>query len=237
VNRLLELAAIGARETMMAQAVNSHNLANAGTPGFRKDLAVYSGTGESGGLSTSIDFSQGTVVSTGHSLDVAVAGQGYIAVGTPEGGEAYSRRGDLRIDAVTQGLTNGAGQPIMGNGGPVVLPPFSELAIGSDGTVSIRPLGGDVNGLAVVDQIKLVNLNEADLEKGLDGLMRLANGGVADFDTTVKLTSGALEGSNVNPVEALVRMIDLARKFESQVKMMQTAEENRQSLNDIMKFS
>lgn len=222
---------------MMAQAVNSHNLANAGTPGFRKDLAVYSGTGQSGGLSTSIDFSQGTIHSTGHNLDVAVAGEGYIAVGTPEGGEGYSRRGDFRVDAVTGGLTNGAGQPIFGNGGPVILPPFSELAIGSDGTVSIRPLGGDVNGLAVVDQIKLVTLDEANLEKGLDGLMRLGNGATADFDSTVKLTSGALEGSNVNPVESLVRMIDLARKFESQVKMMQTAEENRQSLNDIMKFS
>ena len=237
MNRLLELAAIGARETMMAQAVNSHNLANASTPGFRKDLAVYSGTGESAGLSTSIDFSQGTIHSTGHNLDVAVAGEGYIAVGTPEGGEGYSRRGDFRVDAVTGGLTNGAGQPIFGNGGPVILPPFSELAIGSDGTVSIRPLGGDVNGLAVVDQIKLVTLDEANLEKGLDGLMRLGNGATADFDSTVKLTSGALEGSNVNPVESLVRMIDLARKFESQVKMMQTAEENRQSLNDIMKFS
>jgi flagellar basal-body rod protein FlgF len=237
VNRLLELAALGARETMMAQAVNSHNLANASTPGFRKDLAVYSGTGQSGGLSTTIDLSQGTIHSTGHNLDVAIAGEGYIAVGTPEGGEGYSRRGDFRIDSVSGALMNGAGQPIFGNGGPVVLPQFSELAIGSDGTVSIRPIGGDVNGLAVVDQIKLVTLNEANLEKGLDGLMRLSNGGIADFDSTVRLTSGALEGSNVNPVESLVRMIDLARKFESQVKMMQTAEENNQSLNQIMKFS
>ena len=236
MNRLLELSALGARETMLAQSINSHNLANASTPGFRKDLMTYTGTVLDSGVKTGIDLAPGTVQGTGKALDVAITGPGYFAIQTPEGGEAYSRRGDFKLDAQGQ-LTNGVGNPIFGEGGPIALPPHSDLVIGGDGTISIRPLGEQANALQVVDRLRLVNVDEAQLEKGLDGYLRLPPGQIPEADGAVKVVSGALEASNVNPVESMVRMIDLARKFESHIKMMSTAKENETKLNQIMKFS
>jgi len=236
MSRLLELAALGARETMLAQAMNSNNLANASTPGFRKDLMTYTGTTRVEGIQSGVDLGAGAVQGTGNTLDVAISGDGYFAIQTPEGGEAYSRRGDFRVDAQGQ-LKDGVGNPILGDGGPIALPPYSDLVIGADGTVSIRPLGEQSNALQAVDRLRLVNVGDQALEKGFDGYLRLPQGQTLDPDGAVKVVSGALESSNVNPVESMVRMIDLARKFESHVKMMSTDEKNRTSLNQIMRFS
>lgn len=240
MNVMVRLAMSGARETMMAQAVNTHNLANASTAGFRADLVkftdeVVDGSGESR-LVNAVDFTQGRLQTTGRNLDVALNGKGWIAVQAPDGGEAYSRRGDLRVD--NNGLlTNGAGQPIIGNGGPIAVPPFSEIEIGKDGTISIQPLGQPPNSLAVVDRIKLVGVNEGLLSKGEDGLIRLPEGVDAAPSGEIELISGTLESSNVNSIETMVRMIDLARRFESQIKMMETSEENDRSMTSVMRIS
>ncbi len=236
MNRLLELAALGARETMMAQSVNANNLANTSTPGFRKDLINYTGTKQTEGLVTAVDLAPGNVQGTGHHLDVAISGEGYFAVQSPNGSEAYSRRGDFRVDSLGQ-MTDGAGNPVIGEGGPVALPPFSSLEIGTDGTISIFPLGDSSAEPLVIDRLKLVTLDESLLEKGLDGFLRLPQGQVVPPDAQVKVVSGALEASNVSPVDALVRMIDLQRKFESHVEMMETAKENRQRLDSVMTFN
>ncbi len=240
MNVMVRLAMSGARETMMAQAVNTHNLANASTAGFRADLVkftdeVVDGSGESR-LVNAVDFTQGRLQTTGRNLDVALNGKGWIAVQAPDGGEAYSRRGDLRVDNNGQ-LTNGAGQPIIGNGGPIAVPPFSEIEIGKDGTISIQPLGQPPNSLAVVDRIKLVGVNEGLLTKGEDGLIRLPEGVDAVPSGEIELISGTLESSNVNSIETMVRMIDLARRFESQIKMMETSEENDRSMTSVMRIS
>ena len=240
MNVMVRLAMSGARETMMAQAVNTHNLANASTAGFRADLVkftdeVVDGSGESR-LVNAVDFTQGRLQTTGRNLDVALNGKGWIAVQAPDGGEAYSRRGDLRVDNNGQ-LTNGAGQPIIGNGGPIAVPPFSEIEIGKDGTISIQPLGQPPNSLAVVDRIKLVGVNEGLLTKGEDGLIRLPEGVDAVPSGEIELISGTLESSNVNSIETMVRMIDLARRFESQIKMMETSEENDRSMTTVMRIS
>ena len=159
-----------------------------------------------------------------------------MAVESVNGSEAYTRRGDLRVDSVGQ-LTNGAGQKIMGNGGAVSLPPYSQLSIGSDGTISIVPLGQGPEATAVVDKIRLVKLANDQLYKDEAGELRLPETEVAEPDSELSLVSGALESSNVNPIEAMVKMIDLARKFESQIKMMQTSEENQQAMTSVMKIS
>ena len=159
-----------------------------------------------------------------------------MAVESANGSEAYTRRGDLRVDSVGQ-LTNGAGQKIMGNGGAVSLPPYSQLSIGSDGTISIVPLGQGPETTAVVDKIRLVKLANDQLYKDEAGELRLPETEVAEPDSELSLVSGALESSNVNPIEAMVKMIDLARKFESQIKMMQTSEENQQAMTNVMKIS
>ena len=246
MDRMIFIAMSGAKEAMTAQAVNTNNLANVSTTGFRSDFEsrlsqqVY-GPGQPSRVygsveGSGIDFSQGSIVSTGRELDMAINGNGWLAVQAPDGSEAYTRAGDLRVDELGR-LTTGSGLAVLGNGGPVSIPPSAKLEIGGDGTISIQPIGQAVNTLAVVDRIKLVNPPHAQLRKGEDGLIRLASGQPALADANVTVVSGSLESSNVNSVEAMVRMIELAREFETHVKMMRTAEENDKAASAIMQMS
>jgi flagellar basal-body rod protein FlgF len=178
-------------------------------------------------------MSEGVVRTTGRNLDIAISGGGWIAVQGQDGMEGYSRRGDLHLDSFGQ-LMDGAGRPILGNNGPIALPPFSSVEIAADGTISVQPLGSPANTMAVVDRIKLTEPNQEALLRGEDGLMRLPEDGIADASANVRVTAGSLEGSNVNAVGEMVKMIDLARRFEGQVKLMQSAQENQQALSKIM---
>lgn len=243
---LVWVAMTGARQTELAQAVNSNNLANAGTTGFRADLHAFSslpvrGFGEptrvnavAGNYGT--DYARGSTLSTGRDLDVAVQGEGFIAVQAPDGSEAYTRAGDLRVNSVGV-MTNGAGHPVLGNAGPVAVPPHASITVGADGTISIQPLGQGPETLATVDRIRLVRPDHGELEKGPDGLLRLRDGAVADPDAEVRLTSGALESSNVNVAESLVSMIELARRYELQVKVMKTASEDADKAAQLLAMS
>ncbi len=245
MDRMLYVAMSGAKETLLAQATNSSNLANANTPGFLADLQQFRSMPVFGdGYPTrvyalserpDVDFKSGSIVQTGKDLDVALNGKGWIAVQAPDGSEAYTRRGDLVLDANGL-LTTGNGLPVIGNGGPIAIPPAEKIDIAPDGTISIRPLGQAVNELAIVDQIKLINPDNSDMEKGMDGLMRLKAGVSAEPDSTLQLVSGALESSNVNVVDSMVDMIELSRRFEIQVKMMKTAEEMEQSSTSLLRF-
>ena len=243
MDRVVFLMASGAKQLMHAQAVNSHNLANANTVGFQADLANFRtqlvegpghesrayATGENAGAR----FDKGTIQSTGRTLDVAVNGDGWIAVQAADGSEAYTRAGNLRVNINGQLLT-GAGHPVMGDAGPIVVPEFEKLEIGLDGTISIRPVGQQPNTLAEVGRIKLVTPPQNELAKGQDGLLRTRTGVPAPAATDVTLISGALESSNVNSVEALVDMIGLARQFEMSVKIMQTAKEMDEQTSQLM---
>ncbi len=245
MDRLLYVAMSGAKETLHAHAVNTHNLANANTVGFRADLDAFNsmpvyGPGYASrayalASDVEVDFTAGGLMTTGRELDVAVNGGGWIAIQAPDGNEAYTRAGDLRIDSSGL-LTTGAGQPVMGNAGPIAISPYQKLEIGNDGTISIQPLGQDPNTLAIVDRIKLVNPDVANLIKGQDGLIRTKNGAPALPDAGIRLVSGSLESSNVNSIESMVKMIDLARQFELQVKMMSTSEENDKATASLMQL-
>lgn len=235
MDKYLYVAMSGAKETLRAQAVNSHNLANASTTGFRADLAAFQtravdGTGfASRAYATNAtigwDTTTGALLSTGRDLDVAVNGEGWIAVQTPDGGEAYTRAGDLRVD--TGGaLRNGAGDLVLGDGGPITVPQSNSVLVGADGSVSIVPLGQGPETTAVIGRIKLVKPPVDSLERGADGLFRLKGGAAAPADASVQLASGVLESSNVNAAGAMVEMIELARRFELQVKAIRTAEED-----------
>lgn len=244
MDRFLYVAMTGAREVQLAQAVTANNLANVSTTGFRATLAgtahvglegpghaearAYAAIGSQG-----TDFSSGPIVATGRALDVAVEGSGWIAVQAPDGGEAYTRAGDLQIDAFGR-LTTGSGLPVLGDGGPIAVPPHESLQIGSDGTVSIRPLGQQASALAQVGRIRLVDPPEQELARGEDGLFRLAGGQPAEADAGVTLRSGALEGSNVSSIQAMVEMIEHARAFEMHVRLMDTAEQNDQASSRLL---
>lgn len=233
---LLVSAMNSATQIMQAQAVNTNNLANVSTDGFKAEIAYISGIESGEGVRSTPDLSAGGVRTTGQSLDISIDGDGWIAVLADDGSESYTRRGDLRVDAFGQ-LSNGVGHQILGNSGPIALPPFSEIEIGKDGTISIQPLGQTPNTMAVVDRIKLVLLEDIDLGRGEDGLIRLTSGEVAAADASVRISSGSLEASNVNAVSEMVKMIDLARRFEYQVKLMQTADQNATSLSQIMSMN
>ncbi|QBQ54606.1 flagellar basal-body rod protein FlgF [Nitrosococcus wardiae] len=246
MDRMLYVAMTGAQQMMQATAANNHNLANLNTTGFRADLSQFRSMPVFGaGYPTrvyamaerpGVDFTPGVLQSTDRELDVAVQGEGLIAVQGFDGNEAYSRAGNLKISS-NGILTTGAGQPVLGEGGPVAIPPAETVEIGTDGTISIRPLGQEANTLAVLDRIKLVNPPLAQLKKGEDGLLRLADGTAAPPDASVSLASGMLEASNVNGVDAMVEMIALARQYEMQVKMMQAAEELDASSAQMLRMS
>jgi flagellar basal-body rod protein FlgF len=246
MDRMLYIAMTGATQTMLAQTANTHNLANASTTGFRADLEAFRampvyGQGHPSRVYAmaerpGTDLSSGTVTATGRELDVAVNGDGWIAVQAADGSEAYTRAGDLRVSSNGQ-LVNGAGHAVLGNGGPVAIPPSEKIEIGVDGTITSRALGQAPNTLAAVDRIRLVNPPKADLMKGADGLMRLRSGESVEPDVNVRLVAGSLESSNVNAVEAMVNMITLSRQFEMQVKAMRTTEEIDQSAAQILRMS
>ena len=238
MDKLLYTSTSAAQQIMQAQSVNSNNLANVSTTGFRADFVqalsvpiygegipsrVYSETGND-----ATNFQPGNFQTTGRSLDIAIQGDGFIAVQGKNGSEGYTRAGDLRIAENGQ-LTTGTGLVVLGEGGPITIPPSETIEIGVDGTISVRPLGSEANALAQLDRIKLVNPELRLLQKYPDGLLRLRGGGSADSDASVKVTSGTIEGSNVNAIGAMVKMIELQRKYEAQIKMMQTADENSQA--------
>lgn len=235
MDRMVYVAMTGAKQVMRRQAVVAHNIANINTDGFRADLAHSSpapvrGTGHSTRVNAiaqgdGFSHASGTLMSTNRTLDVAVKGEGWIAVQAGDGSEAYTRAGALSINSL--GLLETAdGQMVMGSNGPLAVPVHVELAMGNDGTISIVPQGQGPATLASVDRIKLVNPDRELLEKGADGLVRLKDGGTAEPDAAVEMVSGYLETSNVNMAANLVAMIENARQFEMQVKMMQTADEN-----------
>lgn len=243
MDRMIYVAMSGAGQIEMRQATSTHNLANANTTAFRADfdsmrsLPVY-GAGKPSRVYSidqraGVNFETGRLSQTGRDLDIAIIGRGFIAVQAPDGSEAYTRAGDLRV--ISGGLLQtGNGHAVMGNGGPIALPPYEKLDIAADGTLSIIPLGQEASALAVVDRIRLVNPPVADLKKGLDGLLRARNPVAAD--ASIRLASGTVEGSNVNAISELVNMIELARKYEMHVKLMEAAQSNDASSSRILKL-
>ncbi|MCP4273546.1 MAG: flagellar basal-body rod protein FlgF [Gammaproteobacteria bacterium] len=236
----------GARESMLAQARVANNLANASTTGFRADLQNFRSMPSIGdGLQTrtfvqserpGYNFNEGGLITTGNSLDVAIKGEGWIAVQRPDGSEAYTRAGDFRINANGL-LENGRGFQIMGNNGPIAIPPVEKMQIGGDGTITILPLGAPETAVAILDRIKLVKPIEADLTKGSDGLFENLNGTVEPADASVKLISEALEGSNVNAISELTDMIAMSRQFEIKVKFMNNFKELGDRTDSLMRVS
>ena len=235
MDKMLYIAMNGAKQSMQAQKGISHNLANASTVGFKANLDTFTNWHvEGSGFNSRVynqleeigsDLSSGSLAATNRELDVAVKGKGWIAVQGSDGKEAYTRAGDLHLDANGL-LTTGAGHSVIGNSGPIVIPSSAKIEIGDDGSISIIPVGQTADTLAVIDRIKVVNPDNSELQKNADGLMRLKSGGIAEADAGVHLASGVVEHSNVNAVAELVELIQNQRQFEANFKLMKTAQEN-----------
>jgi flagellar basal-body rod protein FlgF len=235
MDRMLYISMNAAQQTMLSQAANTNNLANVNTTGFRADFEQFRSQPVFGeGLPSRVysmserpqtDYQPGSMQTTGRDLDISIQGEGFMAVQGKNGQEGYTRAGDLHVSPTGQ-LVTGTGLAVMGEGGPIAVPPAESIEIAQDGTITVRPIGGDPNALAVLDRIKLVKPELSNLFKDTDGLMRLQSGGDAPLDATITVASGTLESSNVNAVGSLVNMIQLQRQYEMQIKMMKSADEN-----------
>lgn len=235
MDRLIYTAATGTKHILEKQATTSNNLANVSTTGFRAQLDVFRSAPVQGpGLPTRAfvvdstagnDFSAGALQVTGRDLDVAIKGDGFIAVQMPDGSEAYTRNGSLQMGP-NGVLQTANGQTVAGEGGPITIPPDATITVGGDGSVSVISNVDQPAAANVLGRLKLVNPPTGDLVRGDDGLFRLKDGGTAQADPAVQVAGGALEGSNVNPVDCMVDMISLARSFDMQMSLMKNAENN-----------
>jgi flagellar basal-body rod protein FlgF len=246
MDRLIYTAASGAKHILEQQATTAHNLANVNTTGFRAQLDSFRAVPVQGdGLPTrtfvvnstvGADFSPGAMQMTGRDLDVAVKGQGWIAVQMPDGSEAYTRHGSLQVSDAGI-LQTHQGLPVAGDGGSISVPPEVNVSVAADGTVASITATTKPGASTVLGRIKLVNPPEKDLVRGDDGLFRLKSGQPADADVNVSVVGGALESSNVNTVDSMVTMISLARSFETQMSLMKNAENNAAKATQILALS
>jgi flagellar basal-body rod protein FlgF len=238
MDRMIYLSMSGAKATMQRQDTLANNLANVATPGFRAELQAFRAVPvEGSGASTRVfaletttgyDATPGAITSTGRNLDVAAQGNAWLTVQALDGTEAYTRGGSLEVSSDGT-LTTRSGLPVMGDGGPLQVPPNTAVSIGADGVVSAKGADGKNTSIG---KLKLVT-PETPLTRGEDGLFRGADGDLS-ADDKARVQDGALEGSNVSAVESMVAMISAARQFEAQMKMIQTAEADEKSASQLL---
>ena len=247
MDKLVYTAATGLRAHMAAQAAIANNMANGSTTGFRADRVVFDRIELKGGGAqiaarmpsaeevTDADRTAGAVQQTGRPLDVAVSGDAWIAVQAADGQEAYTRRGDLEI-APSGVLQTGDGHIVMGQSGPITLPPASSVSIGADGSITIVPQGADASQTQIVDKLKLASAKGTDTVKGLDNLLYVRGGGTLPEDLDARVQGGALEGSNVNMTQALVDMIENQRSYEVTANLMKSAKDMDESSTSLLRL-
>ncbi len=246
MDKLIYTAMTGASHVLQQQASVSENLANTSTPGFRSTLNTFRAVPLVGeGLPTrtfvvdstaGFDLTPAAFQPTGRSLDVAVNGTGWLAVQGPDGKDAYTRNGSFQISS-SGVLQTRSGLNVLGESGPITIPPGTQITFAKDGTISTVPEGSQVTSVVVVGKLKLVNPPPAQLERSGDGMFRMKDGSTAPSDAKVEVAPGTLEGSNVSAVEMMVNMISLARKFDMQMKMLQTADNDAKQASSIMNIA
>ena len=246
MDRLIHTSLSALRGAMARQAATANNLANVNTVGFRGEFAsasplwLHSQQGlDSRVLAdeevTGANMAGGAVTETGRDLDVAVQGDALLTVQAKNGDEAYTRRGDLQLSD-TGLLTTGEGDPVLGQQGPITIPPADSIKIQDDGSIWIVPTGGDATKPQKIDQLKLASPTGSPVAKGLDGLFRVKGGGALPEDPNAKVKSKSLEGSNVEATKALVDMIDASRSWDTQLKLISTAKDMDSSSADLMRL-
>ena len=240
-----------ASQTLNQQAVTASNLANASTPGFRAQLNALRAVPVEGlslptrtlvtASTPGANMTPGDLDYTTRPLDVALQQDGWLAVQGADGAEAYTRNGNIQVSATGQ-LTI-QGRPVMGDGGPIVVPEGAQVTIAADGTISSLTPGDAPNTVAPVGRLKLVKAEANEVVRGDDGLFRLnaqaqqARGAVLQPDPTIRVMAGVLEGSNVKPVEAMTDMIANARRFEMQMKIISSVDDTEQRANQLLSIS
>ncbi|MWN05112.1 flagellar basal body rod protein FlgF [Gilliamella sp. Pas-s95] len=251
MDRVIYTAMSAARQTLNQQSITTHNLANVSTSGFRAQLTAMKAVPIVGnGMATrtmvaattpTFDSTMGAFNYTGRNMDVALEEDHWLAVQLADGSEAYTRNGAIQIDA--NGGLNVQGYPLIGDNGILTVPQQSKVSVSSDGTLSALGAGDKPTTIAQVGKIKKVHLERHEVIRGDNGFFQLteearnARGATLEDNPKAKLMSGVLEGSNVNPVTAMVDLISHSRQFEMQMKQIITADENAQKANQILSLS
>lgn len=241
MDRAIYTAMGAASAAMDRQSVTAGNLANSSTPGFRAQLSATRAVPVTGHgvltrtLATATTpwhaSQQGPVQQTGRELDVVLPAEGWLAVQRADGSEAYARNGSIEVDS--EGQLRIAGLALLGDGGPLTVPPQATLTVAADGTVTARGAGDQANVLTPAGRLKLVSAPINSLRRSDDGLF-LADSGELPADAALRLTSGALEGSNVSPAQAMVEMIATARGFDMNMKLIGSVDENARAANQLL---
>lgn len=251
MDRVIYTAMSGASQTLNQQAVTSHNLANVSTVGFRAQLMTMKAVPIVGNdkptrtmvaaTTPTFDSTMGAFNYTGRELDVALEQNNWLVVQLPDGSEVYTRNGAIAIDE--NGGLNIQGYPLVGDNGVLTVPQQSQVSISRDGTLSALGAGDKPNTIAQVGKVKKVYLEPQEIVRKDDGFFHLTQatlnkrGTVMPDNPKAKLMSGVLEGSNVNPVTAMVDLISHSRQFEMQMKKIITADENAQKANQILSLT
>ncbi len=243
MDRLIYTSLTAMRGSMARQTSIANNLANANTPGFKADLAEAQSLWLDGQRLDTRAFASeevlaanmdaGTVVSTGRDLDIAMSGDSMLAVQAENGEIGYTKRGDLLLSSSGL-LTTGDGRPVQGSQGPVTIPPADSINIDEQGNVWIVPQGGDASQPQQVDKLQIASPAGSDIAKGLDGLFRVKGGGVLPDDPDARVTTRSLESSNVSATEALVKMIEASRSWDTQLKLLGDARDMDAATADLM---
>ena len=246
MDRLIWTAVSGMSASMARQRMVANNMANAQTIGFRAEMMQFTpvtlkspqieARALTDGEVRSARMEAGSLVETGRPLDIALAGEALLGVQAENGDEAYTRRGDLALTPSGL-LVNGEGRPVLGEGGPISVPPGSEVSIAPDGAVLVRDATSPDAPLAQLDKLKLASPAGSRIAKGLDGLFRVEGGGVLPTDPEAQLTAGSLEQSNVRPSEVLVQMIEAQRLYDMRTKLIATAKELDEGGASLMRLS
>ena len=240
MDKALFLGTHGAKNTMQQLEIITNNLANVNTTGFRADFVAMKQfqVANSGQQSRSYsildksysDFKSGPIIRTERDLDVAVSGRGFIAVQSKSGKEAYTRAGDLQIK--NGFLAANSGEYVLGTGGLINVGAAEKMNLSADGTISVR-MKGETNFIPI-NRIKLASPPLAQIQKGTDGLFYMNDGSSVKQDDKLRLTTGSLEGSNVNPVETLTSLIELSREFEMHTNLMKAMQDDSSKANQLL---
>lgn len=234
MDRLIYTAMSGAGAAANRQAVLSNNLANVTTNGFRAQLETYRAVPLNGeGASTRVFAVEasagfldkpGQAQQTNRALDAMTTDKSWFAVQGLDGNEAYTRNGSFEV-AADGTLMTATGHIVLSSGGaPITVPPGADVTLSNDGSISAKVPGQPISVLGKLKQV--TPTSEDPLKRGDDGLFRSYSGNPLDNDDAARLHVGVLEGSNVNAIETMVGMIQTARQFEAQTRLLSSAEAN-----------
>jgi flagellar basal-body rod protein FlgF len=224
-DKILEVGGAGIEGADAKVKAMMNNMVNSETPGYKKtDVVIKS-------FPTYLDAAQkrsstqvpqiegayydqnpGTLLRTGNNTDLAIGGDGFFVVETPQG-EGYTRDGRFTLDQDGRMVTSAGNYPVMGTSGPIAVNPGDTVEFSSDGKMRVN--GTEVNAIQVVkfaDKSALTPISGS--------VFKASSAAKRDFDQAPRIVSGYVEASNVNIIEEMMNLIYLSRVYGIDAKIV-----------------